>query len=74
MGGGNEAASSSVERAANNCGGYVGDLVAVNEAQAMPRLDRNAVEEVQLWDLKNVVYPPELGPRRTDYWRAYGQG
>ncbi|HZM54701.1 MAG TPA: hypothetical protein VFC03_06705 [Acidimicrobiales bacterium] len=51
------------ERTAHQRGGDARDLVPINETQAMLRGDCNAVEEVQLRYLKNMLDLAERRPR-----------
>lgn len=58
------------EGAADDRSCYLGDLVAVHEAQAVAGLHRDAVEQVQLRDLEYVVDLADLGSRRGDDGRT----
>jgi hypothetical protein len=60
--GAGSAAACSSESAANVGGGDFADLIAIDESQAVRRGDDDAVEQILLRDLKNMLDCAELFP------------
>ena len=58
------------ERAADHRGGDLSDLISVHEAQSMPRPYGDAIEEIQLGNLKDVMNLAELRPTGANHGRT----
>jgi hypothetical protein len=63
-----------IERTADDRRRDLSDLISVYEAQPASRLHGDAVEEVQLGNLKNVMNGAELRPTGANHGCVNGQG
>jgi hypothetical protein len=51
--------------------GDVRDLIAVDESQSVFGLDGNTIEDIELWDLQDVLDRSELRIHGTEDWRTH---